>query len=481
MSACDSFLDINTDPDAATAVPGGLLFSTALASWGSNRSMEGGQYTNYFSQTYSSNAILANWWHAERYAISATAVNNHWLAYYGTLQRNSTLGIESALSASPARVNEAAQFEIIRALNYYESTLLWERVPLTQANQPAEFPTPVFDDQPTVLNGILAKLDAAIAMIDVANPLLGLGARDVVYGASLNGTLPAQQMQNWIRLANSGKLHVLMTLRSGGQNVDAQIQALIDNPNLIRVSTQNAYIPFNALSKNPLGRMQEVYAGSPNWFWSGGPITNIMNATDDPRRPVYMDEVPSAPGTFANAPAGLGLGANNASRTRRNTYLSVSAPVALMYAHEVLFLEAEFLASTGSLGAADAKFRAGIDQAFAMLPQRTGGGASAPAATARDAFKAQFPNLATLSQQDALRHIWHQHYVGLHGDGIQSWTLVRRVGEPVFGMTLHPSSTLTSWISRWPYQVNEVAANPNAPQENPPLEQNMWFQNSAQQ
>jgi hypothetical protein len=489
MSACDGFFDINQDPDAASEVPGGLLFPTMLASWGSNRSMEGGQYTNYFSQTFSSNNILANWWWAENYDLSATAVNNHWLAYYGTVQRNAELGIQSALSGTPVRTNEAAQFMILSALNYYEASLLWEDVPFHEANQPVEFPTPRYDSQQEVFNGVIAQINEALAMIDVNAPAVPqiavLPSQDVVYGTitGLPVTTPAaQRMQNWVRFANAVKLHVYMSLRGGGQNVDAEIQQLINlsNTEMLREATRNAYIPFNNVSKNPLGRMQEVYAGSPNWFWSGKPVTDIMNETNDPRRPIYMLPAESD-GAFRNAPAGSGVGLTQGSRTRRDTYLSNSMPVPLMYAHEVLFLEAEWLAEQNRLGDADAKFREGIRQAFAALPARAVG-ASVPAA-AQAAFIAQFPDLATLSREEALRLIWRQHYVGLHGDGIQSWTLVRRVGEPVFGLNYPPSPQggLTSWISRWPYQVNEVAANPNAPQENPPLDRNMWFQGRAQQ
>jgi len=482
MSACDSFLDINTSPNAASEVPAGLLATTMLASWGSNRSMEGGQYTNYFSQTYSSNNVLGNWVSAENYSISATAVNNHWLGYYGTVQRNAALAIESALSAPVPLTNTAAQMKILSALNYYEASLLWEDVPFSQANQPVEFPQPVFDAQPDVFRGVIALLDEGIAMIDPATPGSALGARDLIYGSNANlplGATPAAgQMEKWIRFANSVKLHVYMSLRSGGANVNAEIEALLAEPLLIRAANQNAYIPFNATSKNPLGRMQEVYAGSPNWFWSGKPVTDIMNATNDPRRPVYMTPATADGVTFANAPAGTGIGQANASRTRRDTYLSVSAPVPLMYAHEVLFLEAEYLAANNRLTEANTKFREGVLQAFNMLPARAAGG-SVPAAQ-RDAFIAALPNLANLSQQDALVQIWHQHYVALHGDGIQSWTLVRRIGEPVFGLNFPTGTSLQSWIARWPYQVNEVAANPNAPRDNPDLWAPMWFMASAQ-
>lgn len=484
MSACDSFLDVNTDPDAATEVPGALLFTRMLAGWGSNRAMEGGQYTNYFSQTFSSNNVLGNWVSAENYVISSTAVNNHWLGYFGDVQRNAALATESALAAEPQRVNEAAQFQILSALNYYEATLLWEDVPYTQANQPEEFPTPEFDSQRDILYGILDQLDAALDLIVLDAPGLGVGGRDLIYGTmgAIPGTTPAaQQMDRWQRFGNSVKLHVLMTLRGGGENVDSQIQELISNPNLIREASQNAYIPFDMNTQNPLGRMQTVYPGSPDWFWSGKPITDIMNATNDPRRPIYMLRTPSssddAP-VYANAPAATGLGVNNASRTRRDTYLHETMAVPLMYAHEVLFLEAEFLAEQGNLSAADDKFREGIRQAFAMLPARANGASVSVAA--REQFIEGFPSLTTLSQEDALRAIWHQHYVGLHGDGIQSWTLVRRVGEPVFGLSFPAGTSLPTWISRWPYQVNEVAANPNAPQQ-PNLETNMWFQSRAQQ
>lgn len=468
LSACDAFLDVNQDPNAANTAPPGALFTTSTATLGSNRALEGGQYFIYHAQNWGSNGVLANWVQSENHVISPFATGNYWNAIYGTILRNMTL----ALEAAEAFPNQRAQLNIMRAQAFLDATLIWERVPFRQASRPTEFPTPEYDDQRTVLRGILEILDQAIADIDLSagnaptsGPQTAIVAQDRIY---------LGRMDRWRRYAHSMKLQILMLLRSGGENVDAEIEALLTNPNLIRVAADNAMIPFDNNSWNPVGRMMEIYSGAPNWFWAGRPLVQIMNRTEDPRRPIFM--LTNQAGGFDAAPAGQGIGLVNASRINAANFLQRSRPEPLMTAHETLFLEAEYLALRGRLAEADARFREGIRQHMAYLPMRNAGSVSA---AARDAFIAQFPPLNTLTQAEALQLIREQHYVSLFARGLEAWTLVRRVGQTTLGLTVPAGTTLGTFGARWPYVTNEITTNPNTPQD-PPLDAPMWFQNSAQ-
>ena len=483
-AGCDGFLDVNTDPDAATAVPGALLFPTVLANIGSTRAVELGPTASFWSQQYASNGIIGIFLGAERYNVSPNLRNNYWFTNYANGLKNLDLLVTQSEAATPARPNDAAQAKLLSAFIYYQLTVAFGDIPFSQALQPVEFPNPQFDNQRDVLLGIIALADEGIAQIDksVTNRIT---RGDAVYEGDLD---------QWIKFGNSLKLQANMLLRGGGENRDAQIDALIADPNLIRSNADNAIVPFNDQTANPTGRLLELYAGSTENFYVGGAaLVDVMNATDDPRRKAFFtlrynedddgatDDDPSTPtpsvaqrcpnvasGTYVGTRAGTGTPSPagtsrfcNAAYVSRNFFRN-DTPERLQTADQILLLEAEYLAAKGRVSEADAKYRAGIAANFDYVTS-LGTPSGSFSAAEREAY---FANLAPLTAGDAYARVVEQEYIATFGRGIDGWTLIRRTGEVGrinLRLPVNAAQGGTNLIARVPYPQSEVDSNTSAP------------------
>ncbi len=283
LSGCDSLfdLDINTDPDAATAVQGDLLLPTVMAGLASNRAVELNPPSLYWSQVLASNASYRAG--ADRYELDIFLTGNTWRTVYSTGLRNLNLMRNQALAADPARPNVAAQGEILMAYLYWYATSLWGDIPYTQALQAEEFPQPMFDDQETILRGLVQDLEEAAALIEPGGQP-GVESGDLVYGGD---------MSDWERLANSLRLRILMMIRNQDPSVEADIAALLNEP-LIRMNTEEAALPFfnapnnqNNLWKLTAGWFEGNLDGQDLWYPSRV-LVDLMNSLDDPRRDTYF-------------------------------------------------------------------------------------------------------------------------------------------------------------------------------------------------
>lgn len=477
-AGCDNplNLNINKDPDAATSVPGDLLLPTVLANLASNRSIEISPGTAFFTQIWASSGSAGVFVDPERYTMSSYTTGNTWQALYTDGLKNLLLMRDQALSADPPRANVAAQAEIMSGYVFWMLTSLWETVPYTQALDGANYPHPVFDDQQTVLNGILTKLDSAIALID-PNGLAGVVTGDLVYGGD---------MSLWRRFANSLKLRTLMMIRNNDVSVDSDIQALLSQP-LIRENAQEADIPFfnTANNENNLWKLNNMFGGFTNamngneFVFAGDTFVNMMKAVNDPRLATYFE---FAVNDFNTSPDGGGAATteyfgqlpghtdwNDAhSSMLSQNIIRTDWPSRMATAAETWLYEAEYLASTGDLNGAHTSYVAGIQRALDYFDGKPG----AIAAADKQSYLAALPQSFT-SQLAALDAIHAQEYFEVFDRSPENWVYWRRTHYPA--LPLPEQAVLGDVIRRYPMPPDEVSANPSAP-SGIQLDLPMWFE-----
>lgn len=472
-------LDINTDPDAATEISGDLLIPTVLVDMGSNRTIELGTTTAMFAQIWASdNSAGGTFLSNERYNISSFTAGNTWFSFYNGVLKNLLLMRDDALESDPARPNVAAQAEILSAYTYWMLTSVWGEIPYSQALQPEEFPTPDFDDQETVLRGILERLDEGLALIDTGpDALPGVEYGDLIFGGN---------MEQWERFANSLKLRTLMMIRNQDPSVDTEIAALLNNAPLIRTNADNAAIPYFTTgdNENHWWKLQSQYGGfideiDGNWYVKAGQtVVEEMKPLDDPRLDTYF----APPVDYATCDPGpceyytpiehfgqlAGATAGSQWSTVHKNIFRPDFPNRILTASEVWLYEAEFLASTGALGGAQTAFERGIELSMDWFDGKPGEIDEAD----ESAYIASLPALDATNAMDLIHQ---QQYIEVFERSPENWVHIKRTHYPRLPVPVE--AAVGTIIRRYPYPPDEVSSNPNVPPMGVGyVGETMWFE-----
>lgn len=472
VTSCgDDLLDINTDPDAATTVSADQLFPGILANIASNRSIEIGVGMSEQVQHWASNGSAGVFLNPERYTISPFTTGNTWSFMYINALSNLTLAIKDAEGSDPVKNNVAAQCKVLSAMVYFQLSLIWEKVPFTEANN-TEIPVPSFDEQETIFRGTVALLDEAIAQMDPASELTGVTDGDFIYGGDIN---------MWRKFAKSLKLRIYMYLYNKDTSVGTQIAALIAENDLITTVSDEASIPFynDVNNANNLWKLYNQFGGfeedgsitnASAYLYAAAPIVDLMNGKSDPRRNTFFGEgTDAAPGEFIGNEPGSTGGDDDIAVVSTNI-IRMDFPDRLVTASEILLYIAEYHAISDDLSSADNAYRAAIAASMDFW-DGTDGEISEGEETA---YITSLPALSTLSKEAALTAIREEQYVDLYGRGPDAWANWKRTHVPV--LDLPSNATLGGIIRRYPYPPDEKAANPKVPTD-PALDKPMWYEN----
>ncbi|MEN0004553.1 MAG: SusD/RagB family nutrient-binding outer membrane lipoprotein [Bacteroidota bacterium] len=458
-TGCDDALDINTDPLAATAVDPNLLFPEVLVNLSNNRTIEvSGRLGNIVHYYEPGLTVFGTMAYGD---LSNTfLVGNIWSNWYSIGLKNLVLAEQTALSQDPQPVNVIAQSKLLQSFIYYLLTTSWEEVPFSQALNADEFPNPVFDPQEQVLEGIVAMVDEALALIDKGDGAFSVTDGDLIYGGN---------MDNWERFGNSLKLKALMLL-ANKKDVSAQIAAAVAAPRITALSDEAALQYFDAPGNfNPLWNTLNLFAGgnNPEWWNASTIFIDVLNELEDPRLSTYYDESDS----FGAPPGSFGVDGNAIVSLN---ILRPDFPDRYITPAEIVLLEAEAIArgfAPGGIGAADTKYREGIKLSMDFYDAKPG----AIQEVDKEAYLNSLPNLAELPTDDAVEAIQLQIYLEDFMRSPEGWTQWRRTKVPST-VQAPAGSQISGVLRRLFYPPDEVGANPNAPNLKD-LDEPMWFEN----
>ncbi|MEM9549297.1 MAG: SusD/RagB family nutrient-binding outer membrane lipoprotein, partial [Bacteroidota bacterium] len=438
-TSCEDSLDINDNPLAATTADPNVLLPFVMAQYSNRHVTELGtrimDVPQHFTACFNSPRTGTT---------SIFLTGNTWGMMYSQVLGNLLLIEQDAEAAGESSNNVAAIAKVLKANTFFELSMIWEDVPFSQALNATEFPVPTFDNQESILNGVVGILDEAIGLID-AIPTSG------VFNVSVGDLIYDGNMTNWRKYANSLKLRVLMVLRNK-VNVDSQISATLAQPMvesngeaaLIRYSNApGAFNGFNNLVEAFFGvsnEAQGVYAPSRTLFnlLDGDPRFDMIIANPDGDDPINM-------GQFAFSFGGPTI-ADNVIRN--------DLPHMLMMPAEVSLYKAELAMEDGNMAEAESNYRDGV----ALNVAWWGGDIPGAINTIPAADAAAFVDgLAAPTMQD----IHEQLYIESFIRPVVAWNTVRRTKVPE--MEPVPGSNITTILKRFNYPPDEVASNPNTP------------------
>lgn len=522
FTGCESFLDINDDPNSPLDVRVNQLLPAIEERLGSAVGMSGLSGTASFLMQHNVTRGDLN-----DYIIAANTGSGTWNSLYV----NCLTDIREMKRISTAN-GYTAYLGVAKIMEAYIYSVLvdyWGDVPFTDAIKGSANPTPSFDDDAAVYDAVFALIDEGLA--DLEQPVtFAIRSDDLIYAGDL---------VKWKKFANTLKLKLYNQIRLV-DNINAEVADLLANPaNLIANATEDFQLPYGT-STNPDNRNPSYpgqYAAgtktSPNPYFyevmnginTFGHSGNIFNTIVDPRIPYYWHRQLVAGGTAQNniayplgapgnrvTPSGfvsifsfsfnidpnegfdqsasatvMGLypiggkyDDNSGAKAVNNGYGITPQRILTFFARK--FIEAELALEGVTAGDARALLIEAINASFAKVNQ-VAAAASAPLITeaSRDAYRDAIMAVydASTSDDEKLQIIMTQKWIASYGFAVDAFTDFRRTGYPV----LHDGNTdivpvtvrTRDYVTSLVYPDNEIVLNPNAPaQRNPYLSKVFW-------
>lgn len=199
VSSCESFLDVNDNPNQATVVTPDQLLGNALTVTAAN-------YTNYnaftnFMTGYQAKSNAVSGYTEERtYNFSSTYQQGLWSGTYDNLNDYNLIQTLGATT----HPNHAAIARIMKVYNFLLLVDEYGDIPYTEALRGKGNITPKYDAAESIYRDFIVQLKGAVADIDAATSAVKPGPEDVVFGGGTAG------MNQWKRFANSLRLRILL-------------------------------------------------------------------------------------------------------------------------------------------------------------------------------------------------------------------------------------------------------------------------------
>lgn len=444
-TACTKNIDqLNSNPKAAITVPAGSVLLAGEKNLSDNMTTPSGSIAPFrnFAQTWTECTYITE----ARYQLTVYDSPDNWWSYlYGA----STSGVLSnfynaktlfpSFAATPDILkNDLIITDILEIYTYYLLVNTYGNIPYTEAEN-RQIPFPKYDDAKTIYTDLLTRIDSCIA--DINTGAVAMGSADVIYSGS-----PAA----WKKFAATLKLKMAMLLA----DVD---------PATAGAKAQEAVATgvFTSNADNALFKYDGSSVGNSNPIWQAAinsgrhdncpasTLVNQMVAWNDPRVPLYFTKAPDS--TYKGGTPGNGNSYPVLS-TFANQVLSPTLPGDLLDYAETEFLLAEAVERGFNVGGtAEQHYDNGVTASIEFW------GGSAGDATS---YLAQ-PSIAyTTAAGDYKQKIGYQKWIALWNRSWDSWTEIRRLGQPDINVINPPVGAISALPLRFWYPLNEQSANP---------------------
>lgn len=469
LTACEDFLDVNTNPNKAVEVPVDLRLPAALVSTVNEETTALNQLGALWGGYWGTTNEGANLFTKEK-AYSLVAITDgrdgipFWENGYVTLLTYQLLREEAQGTNSP---NYAGIAKIMQGWHFLRLVDLYNNVPFEDALQGTVRLTPRYESGQQVYEKAVNLITEGIQDIKEAPVTAPKPSTDDV--------LFQGNMTRWLKLANTVKLRALLRQSEAGTGayVQAELAKIQAEGSGFLGAGENAYVQPGYL----------VTAGKQNPFWetyyrtAAGVVTanfadlrptefvlSEYQRLDDPRlaRLYARNSAGQYRGVVFGAPANAGTVYNRANTStflgpRENgnqpggLFKSAQQPSVLLSSFESLFLQAE-AAQRGWLSGASAQalYEAAISESFKYLDV---------AATTLPTYVAQ-PSVKYDQAGNKIERIIEQKWLALNSiSSIEAWNDYRRLGFPAALPNSPQAPTPTARPLRLLYPETERTTN----------------------
>lgn len=453
LSACEDYLDVNDDPNAALEPPiDGLLATTTLAS-ASNTFAVSSDFAAFFSQYLASpNAGTATDTYLE------TDYSGTWASLYGVMTDASDL---ERLASERGASHHAGVARTLLAYNLGLVVDSWGDAPFRDAFT-GESITPTYQEAEELYGEIFDLLDrAAEAFADDEPTALLDGDADFVHGGDLSAwlrTVSALRARYLLHLSETDAYDPQAVLAA----VDSAYTSNADDAQVARFEVRNPWAGV-AIANDALvlgGWLSEQFVDALNGTTYGVFDPRLPNLTDTTVTGAYRGTVNGA------GRSGDGTEANESYLELSGALSGEDSPLVLVSYAELSFVEAEAALDAGDATRATAAFLDGVRASMAKLGVDT---------SAADAYLAEaYPDVHAGTGEVAPADVFREKYVALFLHP-ETWVDARRYDYAYEDFQLPDNAALQAFIRRVQYPATETDRNrANTPQVDALTEPIFW-------
>ncbi|SFO63930.1 Starch-binding associating with outer membrane [Algoriphagus ornithinivorans] len=434
-SACDSFLDVNENPNNPEDAPISGLMTNSTYETALNIFRGGSATSNYVQYLASPNPGSSS------DIMDPSDFSGTWFSLYNVMTDLDVI-IKKSEENGANHYKGAAQ--ILMALNLGMTVDFFGDVPFSQSFN-FETVTPAYDDDQELYRRVLELLDEGIANLQ-GQTSISMGNDDFIYQGNV---------ANWIKFGNTLKARFLLHTKGTSAYSESELLAAVNAG--FTSSNDDASVSFFEQRFNPWA---QVAINNSNLLLGGWISEQFVEALDgtsyptvDPRLPLMIGTTDE--GEFVGTVNGAGRG-NAPEQGARSTlipgqfYTSTQSPILIATFAELKFIEAE-AALQNDRARAYSAYLAGIEAHMDMLG-------------VADAEKASYladPSVsmgaANLTLADIMKEKWVALF--LHPE---TWNDARRFDYSYKNMTLPENLNPDlngQYIRRLAYPDSEVSRN----------------------
>lgn len=327
LAGCDSYLDINDDPNNPTEAPPQGLMTNVTFETAQNVYRMGSVTSFYVQYLGSPNQGSATDVH------EAVSYGTQWFRLYDVMTDLTDL---EALAEEQGASEYVGIAKVLKALNLATLVDAWGDAPYEDAFF-AETLNPTYDDQEALYQEVFTLLDDGLAALQESNSTISTGSEDFIYGGDI---------AKWERLAYMLRARYLNHYSETGSYDPASVLSAVDNAFVS--NEDDAQVTYYVEEVNPWASVAIANAGLILGGWMSDQVVSHMNGDTygvvDPRIGTFMST--NDDGDYVGVVNGAGRG--NAPEqgafsvlTTDNFYSNETAPVVIASYAELKFIEAE--------------------------------------------------------------------------------------------------------------------------------------------
>ncbi len=436
VASCQNLTELNRDTKNPEEVPAGTLFANATVSLfdfmvSTNVNVNNLRlWSQYWTET--------TYTDESNYELTERNVNGRtWNTLYATVLRD-LKEARKFIEADPImsdenKKNQLAMISVLEAFTGHLLVDFFGDVPWSAAL--TEDITPGYDDDASVYQAVMDKLDAAIANLDGAS---GMGDYDLIYGGDVD---------MWKKFANGLKLRLAIRIANTNDAKAKSMATAAMNGGLIASNDENVDLAYTSSPPHTNPLWVDLVQSGRNDFVAANTLVDYMNDLEDPRRAYYF----SGPVDSLGNPLGGIFGASN----NYNEYshpgeqlLDPTFPGTIMDYVEMEFLLADAAARWGGdFGDPETHYNEAI-RASILYWGGTDQEADDYLANSKVAW-------ATASGTD-MEKIALQKWIGMYNRGFEGWSTYRVYDAPVLN---NAAEAGTPPPLRYIYPVDEYSLN----------------------